>query len=162
MSGYYDTAQICINGHVINSNVHDNPIHNQDHCDKCGAKTISKCAHCNTEIRGNYEVPDVCCIGDEFLAPNFCHKCGKPYPWTESKMEAFREVTDELSELTSEDKEKLKSSLNDIVSETPKTEVAGLKYKNILGKLGKESYDCVKSILVDIASETIKKSLFGK
>jgi hypothetical protein len=37
-------------------------------------------------------------------------------------------VTDELSEITSEDKEKLKSSLNDIVSETPKTEVAGLRY----------------------------------
>jgi len=162
MSGYYDTAQICLNGHVINDNFHDHPVHNQDYCDKCGESTIFKCLSCQAEIRGSYEVPNVIGGGGISHAPNFCHKCGKPYPWTVKKLEAVREMMDELEELSSEEKEKLKNSLDDIVAETPKTELAGLRFKKILKKLGKDSYESIRNILIDIVSETIKKSLFGK
>lgn len=158
---YYDTAQICLNGHVINGSFHDYPEHNQDHCDKCGKATITKCQKCNAEIRGDYKSIDVGAVCGDITAPNFCHKCGTPYPWMTKKMEAFREITDNLEEITSEEKEKLKSSIDDIVVETPNSEVAGLGFKKILKKLKKDSYECIRGIIVDIASEAIKKSLFG-
>lgn len=161
MSGYYDVAQICLNGHVVNDSCREHPQHNQNYCDKCGEPTIFKCQNCQTDIRGYYHVPGIVGGGVE-LAPNFCHKCGKPYPWIDRKIQAIREMADELDELTGEEKEKLKNSLDDIVAETPKTEVASLRFKKILKKLRKDSYESIRSILVDIASEAVKKSPFGK
>ncbi len=55
--GRYDTAQICMNGHIINSMSKSHPEHNKEFCDKCGARTITKCPHCNTPIRGHYHEP---------------------------------------------------------------------------------------------------------
>jgi len=162
MSGYYDVAQICLNGHVVNDNYREYPQHNQDYCDKCGTSTISKCQSCQAEIRGDYHVSGVIGMGGKEKAPNFCHNCGKPYPWTAKKIEAVREMTDELEGITEEEKEKLRNSLDDLVSETPKSEVAVLRFKKILKKVGTDSYESIKSILVDVASEAIKKSLFGK
>lgn len=160
---YYDTAQVCLNGHTINNRYHECPEINQDYCDECGQKTIYQCQNCNKEIRGKYNVPDVVVLSTgKPKPPNFCHNCGKPYPWTEKRKQAFLEMADELNELSSEEKEKLKMSLDDLIVETPKTKVAETKFKKILGKLRKESYEIVKSILTDILSETLKKSLFGK
>jgi len=54
---WYDTAQICMNGHVINSMSKSHPEHNKKFCDKCGAPTINNCPKCNTPIRGHYHAP---------------------------------------------------------------------------------------------------------
>ncbi|NQS89714.1 DUF2321 domain-containing protein [Patescibacteria group bacterium] len=159
MSGYYDTSQICLNGHVANDSYHEYAAHNQEYCSKCGEATIFKCQNCHAEIRGDYKTRNVIGVGVR-KAPNFCHKCGKPYPWTDKKLEAAREMIAELDELSEDEKKKLDNSLDDLISETPKTEVAGLYFKKILKKLGKDSYESIRSILVDVASETIKKSLF--
>lgn len=161
MSGQHDTAQICLNGHVINESFHRYPQFSQECCDKCGSKTIFQCEHCQTEIRGHYFAPGIVSAGG-MDAPNYCHKCGKPYPWTTKKLSAFMEMAEELDELSPEEKAKLKSSLDDIISETPKTEVASFRVKKVLSKLGKDTYGAVRDILVDVASETAKKALFGK
>ncbi len=55
--GWYDTAQICINGHVINSMSKSHPEHNKKFCDKCGEPTITNCPKCNAPIRGHYHEP---------------------------------------------------------------------------------------------------------
>jgi len=55
-NGWYDTAQICTNGHVINSMARSEPKHNKKFCDKCGAKTIMNCPNCNSPIRGDYHI----------------------------------------------------------------------------------------------------------
>lgn len=36
--GWQDTAQICLNGHLINSYYQDSPHNNQKYCDKCEKK----------------------------------------------------------------------------------------------------------------------------
>ena len=77
----YDTAQICQNGHSITRYSESHPEYTKDHCSECGSKTVTTCSHCEEKIRGHlhgtmpsvYEEPVV----------KFCHKCGKPYPWTE-------------------------------------------------------------------------------
>ena len=158
---YYDTAQICMNGHVINSMAKDHPQSNQEFCSDCGEKTIAECPSCNSNIRGHYHVSGV--IGfSEYRAPSYCFGCGKPYPWTTSRLEAATELADELEGLTSEEKEKLKSALPELVKNGPKTVVAETRFKKIIKKSGADAYEGMKSILIDVVSEAVKKSIFGQ
>lgn len=157
---YYDVAQICRNGHVANSMACDYPTSNQPHCDKCGAPTITACPSCQTPIRGYYHVPGV--IGSySYSAPAFCFKCGVPFPWTAVGLQAARELVDELDDLTQDERETLKRTVDELVRESPRTPVAETKFKKIMRKAGKEGVDAMRTILVDIVGETVKKTLFG-
>ena len=86
---------------------------------------------------------------------------GKPFPWTKAKLDAARELEFE-DKLTAKEKELFKSSLDDIIAENPKTEMAAIKSKHIMAKVGKETAKALHDIVVDIASETAKKFLLDK
>ena len=156
----YDVAQICENGHVANSMARDYPDSNQDHCDKCGAPTIMACPSCQTMIRGFYHIPFNLSPA-KYAAPAFCYKCGKPFPWTASRLRAAEDLADELEGLTSDERESLKKSLHDLVRETPSTRVAETRFKKIMRRAGKDGYEGMRSLLTDIVSETVRKTLFG-
>lgn len=160
MNEGYDVAQICLNGHMVNSTAVSSPEFNEKFCQKCGAETITKCPFCTTPIRGYFHSTGVISLAEDEI-PSFCHNCGKSFPWTESKIQAAQEFADELEELTKEDRELLKKSLPDLVRETPQSKIAESRFKRIMSKVGKESIESMRSILVDILSETIRKSLFG-
>ena len=172
--GWYDTAQICINGHTVNLMSVSRPEHNRKFCDRCGAPTITKCQNCNVSINGFYHEG----TADEFdiegmieeivnpppnithnytTVPSFCPDCGKPYPWTEAKLKAAQELTDLLEELEPEEREILKKSFDDIVRDTPQTKVAATQFKRLLLKVGKTMAEQLRELVVDIASETAKK-----
>lgn len=157
---YYDTAQICLNGHVVNTMAATSPQSSQKHCADCGAQTIMACTSCNAKIRGEYHVPGVF-VFSHYYKPSYCHNCGTAFPWTVSSLEAARELADEFDGLTQEEKEQLKSSFPDLVKNTPKTTVAETRFKKLMKKAGSEAYDGMKSILVDVVSEAVKKSVFG-
>lgn len=158
--GHYDAAQICVNGHVVNVFFHTNPNNNSNHCSRCGSGTISACTHCKTPIRGQY-VSDLPILPGRLNSPAFCGHCGKPYPWTETRLQAARDLADELDELNPIEREKLKDTLNDLVQDGPKTELATIRFKKIAQKLRKVSVEAIKTVLTDIVSETAKKALFG-
>ena len=158
---YYDVAQICENGHVANSMAHDRPDINQDHCNKCGAPTIMGCPSCQTAIRGYYHVPGFSFGIDKYDAPAFCYKCGKSFPWTDARLRAAKDLADELDDLTSDQRESLKKSLDDLVRETPSTRVAETRFKKIMRKAGRDGYEGMRSLLKDIVSETVRKTVFG-
>ena len=155
----YDVAQICINGHVINSSSTGLPQYNKKFCDHCGAETITNCKYCGESIKGHYH-GDFISI-KPFIKPSFCYNCGKPYPWVESKILAAQELAKETEGLSSEDKEILKNSINEIVKDTPGSQVAALRFKNIMVKSGKVAASMFKDILVEIASEAAKKVIWG-
>jgi hypothetical protein len=157
--GYYETAQVCLNGHVITGGMESNPETTQKFCSQCGQSTISNCPHCKTPIRGFYIVPDVH-FPYQYLPPNFCHECGKSLPWTEARLTAAKELIEDFEDLSSDEKSLLKGSLDDIVSETPKTSVSTTRFKKIIGKSGKELAGGLKTILVDVATEAAKKVLW--
>jgi hypothetical protein len=157
---YYDVAQICLSGHVANSMARDYPTSNQPFCEKCGERTTTACPACNTNIRGHYHVPGV--IGMfGYTAPAFCFKCGKPFPWTASALDAARELADILEGLSHEDRDELKKSLDDLVREGPRTAVEETRFKRVMRKAGAEGAGAMRSILTDIVSETVRKTLFG-
>lgn len=157
---YYDTAQICLNGHIINTMAASSPQSNQKYCADCGAQTLTECPGCNLPIRGHSNVPEVFGFFD-YDKPNYCHNCGKPYPWTVTSLEAARELADELENLSFEERQQLKDSFPDLVKATPKTVVAETRFKKLMKKAGSDAYDGMKSILVDVVSEAVKKSVFG-
>jgi hypothetical protein len=157
---FYDTAMVCLNGHVVNGSSQKYPQHNQRFCDKCGEQSISMCPSCQTPIQGEYYVPGVASLGMS-AAPGFCKECGKPFPWTERKLAAAKEVADEFEELSPQDREKLKESLEDLVREGPKTEPAKLKFKNVMRKGGSGSLEIMKGIVTELVSETVRRSIYG-
>jgi hypothetical protein len=74
---------------------------------------------------------------------------------------ALEETIDFEDSLAEEEKKLMKSNIDDIINETPRTEIASMKFKKGLAKAGKESTKIVRDIIVDIASETAKKVLLG-
>ncbi len=153
----YDTAQICLNGHVITAFAVSDPQHKQAFCDKCGAATTTECTRCHGPIRGYYHssVLDM----TPYPRPGFCYRCGSPYPWTEAKLKAAGDLAEEL-ELSQPEKDQLKNSLEDLVKDTPSTNVSATRFKKLVDKAGKEARGMFREILVDVVSETAKKLLW--
>jgi hypothetical protein len=155
---WYDTAQICTNGHVTNSASISSPQHNKKFCDKCGAPTITNCQNCNACIQGHYHAPDLWLYS--YKRPSFCHNCGKPYPWTEASLKAAQELSDELDSLSPEERSMLKKSLDEIVWDTPGTTVAATRFKKLIAKAGQVAANGFRDILVDVLSEATKKIIW--
>lgn len=156
---YYDTAQICFNGHVINSMAASHPQSNQKFCSQCGIQTITACQSCSTAIRGCYHVPGV--IGlFRYSKPQYCFQCGTAFPWTTASLAAASDLVDDLDTLTSDEKQQLKDSLPDLIRETPKTPVAEGRFKRIMKKVGAEAAGGIRAVLIDVVSEAVKKSIF--
>ena len=156
---WYDTAQICINGHPINCMSVSSPEHNKKFCDRCGAQTITNCGNCNAPIKGFYHEYWASRPGNVswFTPKSFCPDCGKPYPWTEAKLKAAKKLADLLEDLSPEEREILKKSIDDIISDTPQTAVAANKIEILVAKVGKVAAEQLRQLIVDIASETAKK-----
>jgi hypothetical protein len=161
--GCYDVSQICLNGHTITRHANSSPQFLQKHCDKCGEATITNCPDCDTPIRGEYETEAVAFI--VFCmppAPHFCHECGHPYPWTVRKLIPAKELSDELDELSKDEIHRLKSSLDDLLVDNPRTEFAATRFKKIMSKVREESYEMMKAVVGDVMSEAARKTVFGK
>lgn len=160
--GYHDISQVCMNGHVITRNARRSPEFTKKFCDKCGEPTIMACEACNEPIQGEYHVEGVAYLGfSDPPPPNFCHACGKPYPWTARRIDTAKALAEEFDELSKEDREKLKQSLEDLYRDSPQSEVAAVRFKKIMAKVGKESYGAMKQIVISVLSEVAKKSIFG-
>lgn len=162
---WYDVAQVCLNGHMVNDATKAVPKNNNKFCGQCGAPTITQCPKCNSDLRGYYhDESDLTLLGMSTSVPgqltSFCIECGAPFPWTESKLQAARDLVQELDELKPEDKDILTKSLDELVSDTPRTQLAATRFKRIASKAGIEGAGALKSILVDIISETAKNMIW--
>lgn len=151
----YDTAQVCLNGHKVTASYLDFPEHRQNFCDQCGAATITACQSCHAEIRGFYRGSMIV----QYAPPHFCHECGKAYPWTEAKQQAALDLIEELDGLSADERAALRETLPDLVHETPRSELAALRFKKLLGKISKAAGDVLRKVVIDLAAEAIKKSL---
>lgn len=95
----------------------------------------------------------------EYTRAAYCRNCGKPYPWTKAAIEAATELIEEEEELDDIQRNKLLSSLPDIISETPKTQVAITRFKKALLAAGKFTVDGLRQFAIDFGCELAKKQL---
>ncbi|CAJ1611090.1 DUF2321 domain-containing protein [Clostridium perfringens] len=154
--GYYDIAQICLNGHITNGSYKEYPEYNKDYCSECGEKTIINCPKCNNFIQGDhyegfYSIDE---------PPSYCHCCGEPYPWTKEKLDSANELLALEGSLSEEELNYFKQNLNSILIDTPKTKVVATKLKLSIAKTSSAVGSALRDIFVDIASEAAKKVLF--
>lgn len=122
----YDTALICKNGHVITTLFETAPDKYQDFCSICGAPTVKACDKCEAKIRGALHGTWPNLKGDP--PPNFCYRCGKPYPWMEDRLQTAKELLDLDTQLTADDQQKLWGQLSYVISD-PGAELAPAKKK---------------------------------
>lgn len=67
----------------------------------------------------------------------------------------------ELDGLSTEEQQNLSKSLDDLVKETPQTQVAVTRFKKMLTKVRGMAAEGLKKILIEVATEAVKKQLFG-
>lgn len=154
--GTYDTAQLCENGHLITDAIYTNPEDVQPFCSKCGQPTITECKSCKTQIKGRDRYSSII---SEYARPNFCHKCGETYPWTERGLDAAKKYVEKIKELKPEEKELLTKSIDDIVRVAPSQKVAIVDFKRLLAKMNSPSREITIGVISDILTEGAKKAI---
>ncbi len=161
MSGRYDTAQVCRNGHVINSRYTRCPQFRQNFCGECGEAAITRCEQCGADIHGSHFSDGPVLGSPAYAPPRYRHACGKPYPWTSRKLQSARDSISELKDLIPEDQRALIGSLEELAHNGTQGEVALPRFKKLVRKLGHEAYEAFKKVVTDVLSESAKKAIFG-
>lgn len=160
-SHWTDTALICLDGHVINDSMKDQPQLNKKHCPKDGRETISECPECHNPIAGEIHYSNVFGAHD-FKLPAFCIECGKPYPWTIAKQRAAKELASELEGITSDQVQVLEASIVEISQDNAQAQVGATRINKIMKSVTGATGEILHKLIVDIASETAKKVLTGQ
>lgn len=151
----YNGASICINGHVLSKY----EANLQKYCSTCGKEVISSCPHCRASIHGLL-VLDFAYIGNRpYNRPDYCHNCGKPYPWTEAALQNAILLIQEEEELSEQLKASVIQSLPDIVTETPGTNLAVVRLKKCIASAGKFTAEAIRQFAIDFGCELAKQSL---
>lgn len=97
--------------------------------------------------------------GGPYKPPSYCGECGSPFPWTETALAAAREYTDDLDQLSQEEKTELKKALDDLTVDTPRTPLAASRFKKVLNKIGPKAGSVLQKIVENVLTEAAKKSL---
>lgn len=149
-------VHVCLNGHTL---VTSRRISRTEFCEKCGAKMIDRCQECGAPIR-EWDYHGVIVFGTpKYERASYCKNCGKPYPWTQAAIKAAAELVAEEDELDEAQRGKLVSSLPDIITETPKTQVAVVRFKKALTTAGKFTAEGLRQFAIDFGCELAKKQL---
>ena len=127
------------------------------HCSECGAETIRECPSCNSFIRGRHRAWRVV---HPYKVPAYCHECGEAYPWTQTALNSARELVEELDELDLEEKDKLNGSIEELVQNSPKAQVAAVRFKKLMKKAGQSGADAMHGILMNVVSVAVKNLIF--
>jgi len=160
--GTYRVAQVCPNGHVATTAADQNPERREAFCSQCGDATIMQCPKCSASIRGDYYVVErVSGFGGDYQPPAFCHNCGNAFPWTERKIASAVELVEVGAELPAEELEQFRADLAELTKDSPKTQVASLRFKRVMAKVGTSVASGVRDIVVDVLSEAAKKAIWG-
>lgn len=158
--GTYGIAEVCLNGHVATSSADRHPELREKFCSKCGEQTISRCQSCETTIRGYYHTDGVITF-DEYRPPSFCHNCGNSFPWTERGIASAIELVEISTDLQPEEIEQFRTDLAELTKESAKTQIASIRYKRVMKKVGTTVASGVREVMIGVLSETAKRAIWG-
>lgn len=156
-SATHSKQRTCLSGHIITNDASDDETP-QMWCHICGKPTINACPACQGPLRGG----EIYSPRQPSKTDSYCMHCGKPLPWTQTRMHAVSQLAEDIELLDNSDRKTLQEILPDIVSRssTPTTQVSIVKMKSLLKKGGTVFMEVTQKILVDVVSETVKKALF--
>ena len=99
-------------------------------------------------------------IGYTTPAPKYCPECGAPFPWTTASFDALRELAELDDNLDDDDANALVQSAETALTDGPKTKVAALRVKKILGKARETTASAARDLLVDVLAESAKRMIW--
>lgn len=129
-------SEICLNGHIIKSNLKQEDSQTCNFCSSCGGKVYISCESCGSPIPGdlleeesgftlNFSALNnpFCTNPEEYstpstnykelekinITPNFCTHCGTMYPWTKNFIKNYNLLLESYSE-------EIDSNLKNIIS----------------------------------------------
>lgn len=178
-------SAICLNGHVLNSDLKLDSFPEYKFCPKCGAEVIDSCPECNSFILGGILFQEKSVSGfiigrktgvedrtvthyndKEIIAnnelPYYCSKCGKAYPWTINFLKNY----DTILEMQSEE---IDSNLKDCIYATTenllkdgfsKDSQHAIMLKLSLNKLSLITKEILIGTISSFGGEAIKTFLF--
>ena len=160
----YGIAQICKNGHVLTDRSNTNDLR-QQFCPDCGEAIINQCEVCQQYIQGQPRIesvidPPFMYFSDSYAKPSFCIHCGGPFSWTTRAKEAIDELIQFSESLSPTEKEDFKTTITALTVDSPRSQVALVKFKSYISKMGIEATKIIKDMVKDIATEAIKKAIF--
>ena len=88
--------------------------------------------------------------------PAYCHKCGKPFPWTENKIQTAIQIFAEFGGLDNEEKKTIENDIRNISRDIPQGELAAMRIKKIWQKYGKIAYNVIMEFVSKTAAEILK------
>ena len=94
-----------------------------------------------------------------YRPPKFCGECGTPFPWTATALATAKEYTDELDQLSTEEKTALKSTFDDLTTDTVRTPLAASRFKKAMSKIGPVAGGILQKIIETVVTEAAKKQL---
>lgn len=152
----FEPAQVCENGHMVNSSTRTRRALNKRFCSKCGDPTLTECPACGTDIQGthHYKTNKGHIPYDRSRPLSYCHGCGAAYPWTERALEAAREAAQIY--LSPEDVETVEMNLPDVVHQTARTKMAAHLIQRAFSKGGEVAWDIFKTAATVFATEEAK------
>lgn len=153
---------ICKNGH-LESSILKSVYVEEKFCKICGEKLICSCPSCSKDIEGatqDQELSERIGGSSDFEIPNYCIKCGKPYPWTEKKLNDFKEILElQEEEITLELQTKIFETVKELISESnPETSLGMTKLGLLIKKLPSKDIivNTLSGILSSVATEVLK------
>lgn len=152
------TIGVCLNGHPTSPEFETAP----KFCRKCGEPIIFNCQKCHERIELPYVVDTNSGRIELLELPNYCHECGTAYPWIIRKKEAAEKIIAELKKLTPQEREELKFTLPNIMSETASTKGAAMTFKRLATKAGGGALEMLKEVVTDVMAETAKRVILGQ
>jgi hypothetical protein len=96
-----------------------------------------------------------------YQPPKYCGECGKPFPWTETALSAAKQYTNDLDQLSPEEKTVLKGTFDDLTSDTDRTPLAASRFKKFMSKIGPAAGGVLQKIVENVATEAAKKMMGG-
>jgi hypothetical protein len=75
-------------------------------------------------------------------------------------LQAAQDLATVVENLSLEEKAQLRKSLDDLIRDTPQTQVAAMRFKQLMVKAGTATASAFRELLIDIASEAAKKALW--
>jgi len=122
--------------------------------------TIAACRHCRASIRGVYHVSGSSVV-ETMPVLAYCLHCGRAYPWTDRRVQAAKELANELAQLKPPERELLKRSIEELLDDTPRTQLAVIRFKRLVAKAGPEAGIALREMLVNVVSEAVRRAIWG-
>ena len=149
----YDTAQVCLNGHLITDSANSHPELRKNKCNKCGADTITGCQNCKSPIKGDSRVPGVFMMTSSYHRPMFCENCAFPYPWIEGITKSCSALIDLSEILSQQEKEELVININSVMKTDSSVGIARVKARRTLDRIEEDLKQEIDKILSQFESK---------